>query len=61
MGSLHFETYQDDVGEWRWRLRAVNGEIIATSSEGYTTEQAMMDGIVLVKEAASAPVEKLAG
>jgi uncharacterized protein YegP (UPF0339 family) len=29
------EVYQDDSGEWRWRLTAPNGETIADSSEGY--------------------------
>ena len=27
--------YQDAVGEWRWRLTAANGRILAVSSEGY--------------------------
>ncbi len=26
----------DVAGEWRWRLRAANGQIIATGGEGYT-------------------------
>lgn len=32
------EKYEDASGEWRWRLRAANGQIIATSGEGYVTE-----------------------
>ncbi len=32
------EKYEDKGGEWRWRLRAVNGQIIATSGEGYTSK-----------------------
>ena len=27
--------YVDDAGEWRWRIRADNGEIVADSAEGY--------------------------
>jgi uncharacterized protein len=27
--------FRDDAGEWRWRLVAGNGEVIATSGEGY--------------------------
>jgi uncharacterized protein YegP (UPF0339 family) len=27
--------YQDEVGEYRWQLRADNGEIVADSAEGY--------------------------
>ena len=31
-----FQIYQDRKGEYRWRLRARNGEIIADSNEGYS-------------------------
>jgi len=30
------EFYADSVGEWRWRLVAVNGRTVADGSEGYT-------------------------
>lgn len=30
-----FEVYRDTAGEYRWRLQAANGEIVAVS-EGYT-------------------------
>jgi len=29
------EIYRDGRGEWRWRLRAANGRILADSGEGY--------------------------
>jgi uncharacterized protein YegP (UPF0339 family) len=32
---MHFEMYKDKKGEFRWRLRHSNGNILATSSEGY--------------------------
>jgi uncharacterized protein YegP (UPF0339 family) len=28
--------YKDEAGEWRWRLEARNGKILADSGEGYT-------------------------
>lgn len=34
---MRFEVYQDRAGEWRWRLRAGNGQIVADSGEGYAT------------------------
>lgn len=34
---MHFETYQDAAGEWRWRAKAKNGKIIADSGEGYSS------------------------
>jgi uncharacterized protein YegP (UPF0339 family) len=33
-----FFIYRDDSGEYRWRLRDDNHEIIAVSGEGYVTE-----------------------
>jgi len=32
---MRFELYRDKKGEWRWRLRARNGRIIADSGQGY--------------------------
>lgn len=32
---MKYEIYQDKRGEWRWRLKAGNGNILAVSSEGY--------------------------
>jgi uncharacterized protein YegP (UPF0339 family) len=40
-----FEYYADKSGEWRWRLRHQNGNIIADSSEGYKNKQDMLDVI----------------
>ena len=31
-----FEIYRDAAGEWRWRLVAGNGRIVADSGEGYS-------------------------
>lgn len=44
-----FEVFEDDGGEWRWRLVATNGHIIASSGEGYTTKQGVRRGIESVK------------
>ncbi|RZU13826.1 hypothetical protein EV645_4680 [Kribbella rubisoli] len=44
-----FELYKDKSGEFRFRLKAGNGEIIATSSESYTTKAAAQNGIDSVK------------
>ena len=40
-------TLLTDEQDWRWRLRANNGEIIA-SGEGYTTRQNCLHAIELV-------------
>ena len=53
-----FELYKDRAGEYRWRLRHKNGQIIADSGEGYTTKANAVNGIESVKEnAVGAPVE----
>ncbi|MBQ9976694.1 MAG: YegP family protein [Clostridia bacterium] len=44
-----FELYEDKAGEFRFRLKAKNGEVIATS-EGYTSKNGALNGIESVKE-----------
>ena len=44
-----FEVYADKAGEFRFRLKARNGEIIATS-EGYKAKASCMNGIASVKK-----------
>ena len=44
-----FEVYTDKSGEFRFRLKARNGEIIATS-EGYKSKVGCLNGIESVKK-----------
>lgn len=44
-----FELYQDARGEYRWRLKAANGQTIATGGEGYTSKAGCLNGIESVK------------
>lgn len=30
--------YKDERSEWRWRVRAKNGRIVADSGEGYSSK-----------------------
>lgn len=50
-----FEVYTDKAGEYRFRLKEGNGQIIAVS-EGYKTMAGCLNGVESVKENASAPV-----
>ena len=52
-----FEVYTDKAGEFRFRLKARNGEIIATS-EGYTSKAACENGIESVRK--NAPEAEIA-
>jgi amphi-Trp domain-containing protein len=40
-----FEIFLDRANEWRWRLVHRNGNIIATSGEGYTSKQNALKGM----------------
>ncbi|MBO4749740.1 MAG: YegP family protein [Lachnospiraceae bacterium] len=44
-----FEVYTDKSGEFRFRLKATNGQIIGTS-EGYKAKKSCMNGIESVKK-----------
>jgi uncharacterized protein YegP (UPF0339 family) len=53
-----FEAYLDKSGEYRFRLKARNGEVIATS-EGYKSKASCMNGIESVrKNSVDAKIEK---
>lgn len=47
-----FEMYQDKAGEFRFRLKARNGEIIGVS-EGYTSKANCVNGVESVKKNAA--------
>lgn len=52
-----FEVYVDKAGEFRFRLKAVNGQIIATG-EGYKAKASCLNGIESIrKNAPDAPIE----
>lgn len=54
-----FEVYTDKAGEFRFRLKATNGQIIATS-EGYTGKAGCLNGIESVKKnAVDAKIEEV--
>ncbi len=50
---IQFEIYEDTAGEYCWRLRAANGELIADSGEGYRKKADCHHGIHLIKTQAS--------
>lgn len=47
-----FELYTDKSGEYRFRLKSGNGEVIATS-EGYSSKSAALNGIDSVRRIAA--------
>ena len=50
--AAKFEIYKDARGEFRFRLKAANGEVVA-SGESYPTKAGVKVGIEAVKRAAA--------
>lgn len=49
-----FDIYRDAGGQFRWRLRARNGRIIADGSEGYSDRRGVQRAFVALVEALGA-------
>ena len=55
--AAKFHVYRDGKGEYRWRLRSGNGQVIASGGEGYTSKAGALNGIAAVqRDAAGADV-----
>lgn len=50
--AAKFEIYTDAKGEYRFRLKAGNGEIVATG-ESYKSKSSVINGVDAVKRAAA--------
>lgn len=48
---IEFDRYEDTRGEFRWRLIAGNGEIVADSAQGYDNERDRDGMIAKITEA----------
>ena len=48
--------YMDRRGEWRWRLTAANGRVIADSAQGYLTKHDALNDIERVRGTSDTPV-----
>ncbi len=55
---MKYNIFKDKAGEWRWRLVATNGKIIADSGEGYNNKADCLHGIDLVKDSKNVPVHE---
>lgn len=50
--AAQFEIYKDGTGQYRFRLKAANGEVVATG-ESYETKAGVINGVDAVKRAAA--------
>ena len=48
--TMTFEIYEDRGGEYRWRLRSANGQIVADSGEGYTRRDDAREAAIRVRD-----------
>ena len=55
---MKYNIFKDKAGEWRWRLVATTGNIIADSGEGYNNKADCLHGIDLVKSSTNAEVQE---
>jgi large subunit ribosomal protein L21 len=44
-----FEIHEDKAGQWRWRLRARNRELVAMSEQGFTTKAGAIEALDVVR------------
>jgi uncharacterized protein YegP (UPF0339 family) len=58
VSKYNFEVYEDKAKEFRWRLKAKNGQVVGASSEGYAARAGVEAAIDLIKKnVAKAAVE----
>jgi uncharacterized protein YegP (UPF0339 family) len=46
---VKFEIYEDAQNEWRWTLKAANGQIVADGGEGYDSKSNCMKAVRRIK------------
>jgi len=57
---MRFEIFRDEQKQYRWRLKAGNNKIIASSAEAYHNKADCQHGIELVQtKAAEAKIEEI--
>lgn len=49
VAELDFEVFEDNAGDYRWRLEASNGEIVADSGEGYSARSEAENAVERVR------------
>jgi uncharacterized protein YegP (UPF0339 family) len=54
-----FEVYKDAKDEYRWRLKAANGKVIATPGEGYKEKADCLDAIKSIQAEAGKKGSKM--
>lgn len=53
---MRYALYRGRDGDWRWRLVARNGRVVADSGEGYRRRRDCLRGIRLVQASGTARI-----
>lgn len=54
-----WEIFKDKEGKFRWRLKAVNGEMIAMAHEGYEEKESVIKCIESIRTNANAKINDI--
>ncbi len=54
-----FEIFEDKSGQWRWRLRAANDELVAMSEEGFASKASVVRALGVVRKNVAAAEDHL--
>ena len=57
MAQPRVEFYSDAAGEVRWRFKAANGRVVATSGEGYSSKSKASAGFDSLRRGVEIPGE----
>lgn len=61
-GRAHYEVYRLEIlaaGGWRWRLRAANGEVVATSGQSFRSRAEAARAIDAVRRACASEIVEI--
>lgn len=50
---MRFQVYRDKGRKFRWRLKAGNGQVMATAGESYSSKAACLNGIERIQQGAA--------
>lgn len=53
-----WEIFIDEADEFRFRLKAANGEVVLAASQGYTRKQSALKGVESVRKNKDSPIVK---
>jgi uncharacterized protein YegP (UPF0339 family) len=56
--KLNYEVYQDNGGDYRWRAKSSNGQVVGASASGYKTKADCDSAVDVVKKGAAKATEE---